>query len=62
MEKSLSVFGGELFEKKYAEKQVLSAYEKGAFFSLSDFLTKMLNFAGLWCPNHLTHKYSLGII
>ena len=47
MKKSLSVFEGELFEKKVCQKQVFSACEKGSFPSLSDFFGKMLNFAGL---------------
>ena len=48
--------------KKVSEKQVSSAYEKGAFFSVSVYPGNMPNFAGLWCPNHLTHRDSWGII
>ena len=62
MEKSLSVFEGQLFEKKVCQKQVFSACEKGAFFSVSVYFGNMPNFAGLWCPNHLTHRDSWGII
>ena len=42
-------------------KQVFSACEKGAFFSLFEFFRKLPNFAGLWCPNHLTYRDSWGI-
>ena len=44
------------------QKQVFSACEKGAFFSVSFYFGNMPNFAGLWCPNHLTHRDSWGII
>ena len=65
MQKSWSVFEWQHVEKKCAkkrQKQVFSACEKGAFFSLLDIFGKMLNFAGLWCPNHLTYIDSWGII
>ena len=62
MEKSLSVLEWQLFEKKVRPKQVFSACEKGAFFSVSFYFGNMPNFAGLWCPNHLTHRDSWGII
>ena len=50
------------FWKKVCQKQVFSACEKGAFFSVSVYFGNMPNFAGLWCPNHLTHRDSWGII
>ena len=48
--------------KKVCQKQVFSACEKGAFFSVSVYFGNMPNFAGLWCLNHVTHRDSWGII
>ena len=57
MEISLSVL--ELWHfKKRCQKQIFSASEKGAFFSLFDFFIKFHNFGGLWCPNHVTFRDS----
>ena len=56
------IFEWQLFEKKCAKKSFFSACEKGAFFSVSVYFGKMLNFAGLWCLNHVTHRDSWGII
>ena len=50
------------FWKKVYPKKVFSACEKGAFFSVSVYFGNMPNFAGLWCPNRLTHRDSWGII
>ena len=50
------------FWKNGCQNQVFSASEKGAFFSISVYFGIMPNFAGLWCPNHLTHRDSWGII
>ena len=49
------------FWKKVCHKQVFSTCEKGAFFSVFEFFRKMPNFAGLWCPNHLTYRDSWGV-
>ena len=38
--------------KKCAKKHNFNVGEKEAFFSHMDF-KKMLNFAGLWCPNQI---------
>ena len=51
-----------VFWKNGSQKQVFRACEKGAFFSVSVYFGKMPNFAGLWCPNRLTHRDSWGII
>ena len=50
------------FWKKMCQKEVFSACEKGAFFSVSVYFGNMPHFARLWCPNHLTHRDSWGII
>ena len=62
MEKSVIGLRMIAFWKKVCQKQVFSACEKGAFFSNSVYFGKMPNFAGLWCPNRLTHRDSWGII
>ena len=56
------IFEWQLFGKKCAKESFFSACEKGAFFSISVYFGNMPNFAGLWCPNHLTHRDSWGII
>ena len=50
------------FWKKVCQKEVFSACEKGALFSVLVYFRNMSNFARLWCPNHLTHRDSWGII
>ena len=60
MEISLSVLELWHFEKS-VPKTRFSACEKGGFLSLFEFFRKLPNFAGLWCPNHLTYRESLGI-
>ena len=44
------------------QKQAFSACEKRCIFRASVYFGNMPNFAGLWCPNHLTHRDSRGII
>ena len=62
MEKTLSVFEWQLFEKKGARNKFLVLVKKVQFFSVSLYFGKMPNFAGLWCPNRSTHRDSWGII
>ena len=50
------------FLKKVRQKEIFTACEKGAFFSVSVYFGNMPNFARLWCLNHLTHRDSWGII
>ena len=57
IEKSLSVFERDLFEKKSAKNKFLVLVKRGIFL-VTLYFGNMPNFAGLWCPNHLTHRDS----
>ena len=59
--KNLYLSSNDSFLKKSVPKQVFSACENGAFFSVLDFFGKMLNFVGMWCPSHLSYTNSWGI-
>ena len=49
-------------KKKCAKNKFLVLVKKVHFFSVSVYFGNMPNFAGLWCPNHLTYRDSWGII
>ena len=51
-------FNDNIYEKDVYQKQASCACDDSAFFSTFDLFGKMFHFAGLWCPNHLTHTNS----
>ena len=55
-------FNDNIYEKDVYQKQASCACDDSAFFSTFDLFGKMFHFAGLWCPNHLTHTNSWGIM